>query len=687
MADTEVALKPHRSTILEETSNVEDKPLVIGIYGIDGSGKSTLLTQLKQTLEQESFAFYEGSEVIAEGHYGGLKEFQMLDEEDKGFARAVAMQNIKNRCAENGQVAVVTGHFMLWSAEKDAGQEVWTQKDQRTYTHILYLNVPVQEIMQRRKFDTKRHRPNFANDRLRQWQEIEKTELRKHCRENRIQFMLLSQESSSVNNVARLLRNFREYTRSYNTTLAEGMLDEILSANKPQLKTMLVFDADKTLAAEDAGEIIWKLAFESGKAAFEGNPLSMLFKSPLMYSYAAFRQAMLLYEETFGDDDDGFGGYCRKVADKITLYPEVKSMLQQVKEERHVGAVVITGGLRRVWDMVLEKEDLSDTVKVIGGGRVADEIVVNDEVKGALVTRLQEKHGMYVWAFGDSPLDLLMLQKADLAFVVVGEEQARSKTMEKKLEDAIENKGLRARQILLPQTTKAWLDPTKIPVATFEELESTLSHPANLHFLHATDELPTQLLSTHTRNAAVSGPALREAHRRVGWYLAVQRLTVMIGLEDYDMSHVLPEKKIQGQRLAHERQTTIVALMRAGEPMAFGVSDAFPLAMYVHAKEPSDLKSHHLDGQSTIVLVDFVINTGGTVLEFVERIRELHDTIRIVVVAGVVQEEVIGGGRITQSLASHRDLSIVALRLSTTKFKGSGTTDTGNRLFNTTHVK
>ena len=68
---------------------------------------------------------------------------------------------------------------------------------------------------------------------------------------------------------------------------------------------------------------------------------------------------------------------------------------------------------------MLEREDLSKTVKVIGGGRIADGIVVTAMVKAALVARLRDTRQMYVCAFGDSPLDLEMLSKADQAIVVV----------------------------------------------------------------------------------------------------------------------------------------------------------------------------------------------------------------------------------------------------------------------------
>ena len=174
-------------------------------------------------------------------------------------------------------------------------------------------------------------------------------------------------------------------------------------------------------------------------------------------------------------------------------------------------------------------------------------------------------------------------------------------------------------------------------------------------------------------------------HRRVGWYLANEFMANVVGLEQRPIQHVLGHTET-GYQLFHEKQTTIVALMRGGEPMAFGVNDAFPLAMFVHASGPDDLELHHLQGQLTVVLVDSVVNTGKTVVDFVEHVRKLHATIRIVVVAGVVQDQCISKGSLNQTLAHQANLHLIALRLSKTKFTGSGSTDTGNRLFNTTHL-
>lgn len=211
------------------------------------------------------------------------------------------------------------------------------------------------------------------------------------------------------------------------------------------------------------------------------------------------------------------------------------------------------------------------------------------------------------------------------------------------------------------------------------------SQHASIQVLHATDRNATKLLITPMRDATVAGPVLRGAHRRVGRYLATEFLADVIGVEEYPVPHVQGHHT-SGYRLLHKQQTSIVALMRSGEAMALSVNDAFPLAMFVHASRPDDIMLHHLQGQLTVVLVDSVVNSGKTVVQFVQHVRNLHATIRIVVIAGVAQAQSVSGNSFAQALAHDAKLSLVALRLSDNKFTGKGTTDTGNRLFNTTHL-
>lgn len=78
--------------------------------------------------------------------------------------------------------------------------------------------------------------------------------------------------------------------------------------------------------------------------------------------------------------------------------------------------------------------------------------------------------------------------------------------------------------------------------------------------------------------------------------------------------------------------------MHGGESMAFRISEAFPWAIFVHAKEASNLEDDHLKGRNIVILVDWVVNEGKGMLEFVKRIVRYNRNIRIVIVAGVRQE-------------------------------------------------
>jgi hypothetical protein len=55
---------------------------------------------------------------------------------------------------------------------------------------------------------------------------------------------------------------------------------------------------------------------------------------------------------------------------------------------------------------------------------------------------------------------------------------------------------------------------------------------------------------------------------------------------------------------------------------------AFPLAMFFHAHCPEDMTYNLLTGKLTVILVDSVINSGKTIVQFVQQIRSLHATAR-----------------------------------------------------------
>ena len=142
------------------------KPVIIGLYGLPGSGKSFRLEELKTVLNNDKFAFYDGSNVIAAVTPGGLEAFQKLAKEAKNDSRERAIARVKQECSNTGKSAIVAGHFMFWAEEDEQGESVCTPSDLATYTHILYLNSPVELIAEYRLNDAERSRPSVSTSQL-----------------------------------------------------------------------------------------------------------------------------------------------------------------------------------------------------------------------------------------------------------------------------------------------------------------------------------------------------------------------------------------------------------------------------------------------------------------------------------------------------------------------------------------
>ncbi|SPJ78848.1 related to 2-3-cyclic-nucleotide 3-phosphodiesterase [Fusarium torulosum] len=666
---------------------IVSKPTVIGIYGISGSGKSFILHILRQDLDPAQFIFFEGSEVIDSLVPGGLKAFRASNAEEQSRFRIEAINFIKNETSISGKTAVVTGHLMFWSEIDNAPKAVYTSEDLDTFTHIIYLHTPVEIISRRIVSDIEKPRPVSSTESLRKWQDAELLTLRDLCRQHGILFLAVSEARDLIPKLKDLVHYFRRpATAEDNIAMVRSGIDQFLALPCNEgLDTVLVLDGDKTLAAEDTGALFWQ-EFARTRPAVSGEcPLKNLFSGPMGYSDAAFRQATLLYEEAA--DATNFDAICQTVASSVTLHPEIVSLLELVAAQKHVGAIVVTCGIALVWTKVLERYGLSDAVKVIGGGRISNGFVVTASVKASVVSHLQDIAHLYVWAFGDSPLDIPMLKKADQAIVVVGEERTRSSTMELALSEAIDKGELQARQVLLPGHSPPRLDTRRLPLISLDdqELIHCIFSCRPFQLLQATEKAAAKILMAPMRDAAVAGPSLREAHANVGRYLATEYVSQLIGLEEYDIAHVQGHSTT-GHRLCNEHRTSIVALMRGGEAMAFGINEVFPKAMFIHASCADDIKLHHIQCQSTVILVDSVANSGKTLIQFIRRVGRLEAKVRIVVVVGVVQADAVAETHVLAKVMRRHGISMVALRVSENKFTGTKATDTGNRMFNTTHL-
>ncbi|KAF7198348.1 hypothetical protein HII31_00087 [Pseudocercospora fuligena] len=657
------------------------EPIIVGIYGVSGAGKTHLMNRVLKQEFGNSCLYYDGSEVIKKAIGSDISTFNELSTKEKEDVREQAIRQIYETCRVSRKPGIVTGHLTLWNFKRSHPEDVFTKVDFEVYSCIFYLDPSAATIFSQVKNDISKIRQALTIEGIQQHKDQELAKLQELCYEYGVLHARINRDAVSDNQIlltmAILLRNLDSLrTEERNAGKACNVLDEIVSAQGPQVKNMVVIDGDKTLAPHDSGDMFWQHFPE------RQDPLKKLFGSQMRYSYQAWRQASLLYETEVTSEK--FEQVCDAVADQISLYPQMESLLKDIISSQDTGAVVVTCGLRRIWEKVLEKVGLFEHVKVIGAGRVDNGYVVSGETKSDIVMYLQSNHDMKVCAIGDSKLDLGMLREADSGVVIVGSPEIRSKSMSEHLCCCGGMEGLfgKTYQVTLPQEVST-LRQNALPRITLEAV-SKQKWSINLH--HATNKTAAKLLMTPMRNANVSGRALQEAHRQVGHYLAIEYLAELIGLESFDIPHV-QSITTAGHRLAREARTVIVALMRGGEPMAFGVNDAFPLASFLHASSPEDLKPEKLKERDTIILVDSVINSGKSIAEFVNNLRKHRIAARIVVVAGVVQQESVAeNGTLSKALSGFGVLDVVALRQSANKYTGVRGTDTGNRLFNTTNL-
>jgi uracil phosphoribosyltransferase len=102
-------------------------------------------------------------------------------------------------------------------------------------------------------------------------------------------------------------------------------------------------------------------------------------------------------------------------------------------------------------------------------------------------------------------------------------------------------------------------------------------------------------------------------------------------------------------------------MMRGGESLAIGVSEAVP------AKEFHNVDAKNFEGKRTVILVHSVVNTGSSIVDFVEPLREKYPHVRVIVVAGVVQAKALviqtepeANNRFAEWMRDDRELYVVA---------------------------
>ncbi|MHA1427457.1 MAG: HAD family hydrolase [Candidatus Helarchaeota archaeon] len=173
----------------------------------------------------------------------------------------------------------------------------------------------------------------------------------------------------------------------------------------PEKAIIILLDADRTLYEADPSRLLNKYA------DIDLNEIKQGFKDG--YIYRGFYNMAKIYSQI---DKADYLAYCESIANQIRLYDGVKEFIRNMVNEANI--FVISSGIKRILELILEKNDLGD-IPIIGGiHKDFDEYIIGRNEKGFICDHFKLLNGT-IFAFGDTDVDTLMLQRADHAIIVV----------------------------------------------------------------------------------------------------------------------------------------------------------------------------------------------------------------------------------------------------------------------------
>lgn len=174
--------------------------------------------------------------------------------------------------------------------------------------------------------------------------------------------------------------------------------------------TYMIIDGDRTLIPVDSTRHFFQLLqldFRVLKNIFQEHD----------YSFEAFDKVATFYS---GINYETYQKTCAESAKLVSIYPEFLTFIQKLPKQ--VKCIVVTSGLREIWQQILQNHQLADVALIGGNYFPKDTFIIDPNAKKLIVSLLKNK-GKSVFSFGDSLIDFDMLKEADRSFLVVNEKQ------------------------------------------------------------------------------------------------------------------------------------------------------------------------------------------------------------------------------------------------------------------------
>ncbi|GKZ68942.1 hypothetical protein AnigIFM60653_008981 [Aspergillus niger] len=619
---------------------------LIGIFGLPGSGKTYLLNQLRRELEGGPFSFYEFEEV------GQTRP-------SNWFVNDRAFESIRHECDQSGVAGIATANYMLPDEDGYPPCEIILDDGctNGPFTHIIYLNTPVEVVHRRCMDDAEKELSWCSLDYFREWADEEIIGLKYSCLDRKIMFTIV--DPLDISRIITLIHTIQlDRNEEHNQGIVDKCIDEIVAPWQGHVEKVIVMDCDGILTPKYEEQIFWGKYYFGDCADVDEGRRQLPDKHPWCGFIADdfdCRQSSLAYEQVAAEGR--FDETCEKAASAISLYPEIRSFLNRVSQCPRLRIIIVTSRLRLLWERVLAQEGLSHSIKVIGSGPLSNGYIVTPSVKERLVERLRTVHNLQVWAFGGSGSPEKMLHRAHYSIILHrptnphcnAEWLSSMASTFKDSKDCIDSTTLHLRELEEP--------------AFFDQL---VQHQFTL--THATHKgtaklLHTKMLKTiYFPNHYLEEKVFHEA----GWYLANEYISELRGLEEVAIENP-QEPKATVYQLVRESGMLIVPLMGNSHHMAAGICDVFKEACPLQAYDPEEIDLDHLQEKDTVVLVEAVADSAETITRFVNHIHRVKPCLSILIVTGVLQAELVAPGGPLPSLIQGGPITVVALSLAKDK--------------------
>lgn len=182
-----------------------------------------------------------------------------------------------------------------------------------------------------------------------------------------------------------------------------------------------------------------------------------------------------------------------------------------------------------------------------------------------------------------------------------------------------------------------------------------------------------KVLNAKSRSIEVFGNELTDVHRKIGLVLGQKYLDTLMLKE----TKIINPQGSEGVDLTLDcSNVTIVCLLRAGLYIAEGVRQSLGNSdhSYVLSNNPDDVSPSLVSGRD-VVIVDSVVNTGRTLMNYIDRF-ELASSVSVI---SLVMQDAFR----TIVDEKYPNNNFIVSRVSKNSYVGQGANDTGNRLFGT----